>query len=553
MRKNYVSFAICFLFILSAASASGQATFSLIQNIMQAKCGNAGCHGGGSASVFDVDASAADLYNSLVNVPAVNAAAAEKGNKIADPGHPYNSFLLRKIGSNNFDPFITIDAAERGSHPFPLQNAEIELIRQWIIAGAQDHTAGKVVDYDLLQDYYANGGMPFIPVPPAPAAGKGLQVRMGPIFLAPNTEVEFMKKEFLNNTDELVISRMDGYMTSRSHHLLLFKFENSDADNYRQGIRKVPLEGIPFNGGQLTGAWQDDGEMKLPYGTAFKWQPRTSLDFDYHVTNVGNSQILPADFYLNVYNYEEVLEPVEMLAQLVNNSFLFLFEGDNVRTEDHIPGGGDRNIWLITSHTHKFGTDYDIYLRNPDGTKGEQIYEGYSNIDHTFNQGTYSWEHPPVRRFEYPLKKFNGNYGLIYETRWNVTGPCTLPFGACVSFGMTTADEMMLFTYLYTKSDVPEDPTGVEDVLQIADFSVAPNPFTESTRIDFSIASPAAVKLEVFDMLGKKIGTIRDGQLGAGYYSAEINSDMVGNKSGVYFVTLSLDGNKLATRKISKL
>lgn len=551
MRKINLLSAICCLFVLNASSVSGQATFSLIQNIMQAKCGNAGCHGGGSAMVFDVDATTADLYNSLVNIPAANVAAAEKGNKIVDPGHPYNSFLLRKIGSNNFDPFITIDAAERGSHPFPLQNDEIELIRQWIIAGAQ--VTGTVVDYQLLQNYYTNGGMPFIPVPPAPSAGKGFQVRMGPIFLAPNEEVEFMKKEFLNNTDELVISRMDGYMTSRSHHLLLFKFENSDADNYRQGTRKVPLEGFPFNGGQLTGAWQDDGEMKLPYGTAFRWQPRTSLDFDYHVTNVGNSQILPADFYLNVYHYEDDLEPVEMLAQLVNNTALLLFEGDNVRTEDHIPGGGDRNIWLITSHTHKFGTDYDIYLRNSDGTKGEQIYEGYSNIDHTFNQGSYSWEHPPVRRFEYPLKKFNGNYGLIYETRWNVTGPCTLPFGACVSFGMTTADEMMLFTYLYTKSDIPEEPTAVEDVFETAKFSVAPNPFGQSARIDFAIDRPAAVKIEVFDMLGKKLNTVTDGQLVSGTYSKEISSAMVGNTPGVYFVTLSLDGNKLATRKISKL
>ena len=564
MKKVYPSLATCCIALLFSLNGFGQnqSTFSTIQSIMKTNCGAAGCHGSGDAQIFDVDASSSDLYNTLVNVPAVNTAAAEKGNKIVDPGHPYNSFLLRKIGSNNFDPYIKMDAAEKNGHPSPLQNAEIELIRQWILAGALEF--GTAVDYDLLQDYYTTGGIEFIPIPPAPPQGKGFQLRMGPIFLAPNAEVEYMKKEFLNNSEELIVGGLDGYMTSLSHHLLLFKYEVNEADNYREGARRVPVEGFPFNGGQLTGAWQDDGQMELPYGTAFKWAPNTSLDFDYHITNKGQDEILPADFYLNVFYYENSIEPVEMLAELINKTDLFLSQGINHRTDTHIPDRNPanpeetRNIWLITSHTHKFGTDYDIYLRNPDGSTGEQIYEGFFNSNYTANQGVYDWEHPSIRKFEYPLKKFKAKDGLIFETTWDVTSctsgfPCSL--GGCVCFGLTTDDEMMLFTYLYTKTDIPSDPnaTAIPEIFAINNFSVYPNPFGESTRVDYAIDKASRVKVEVFDVLGKKLNAVTDEQLPAGKYSEEINSGLIGNSSGIYVVTLSLDGNKLATRKITKL
>lgn len=542
------------ILISCGASAQTVSTFSLVQNIIQANCSASGCHGGGSANVFDAEAAADDLYDALVGVDAVNPVAAAKGNKIVDPGHPYNSFLLRKIGSNNFDPYIKIEAAERNGHPFPLQNAEIELIRQWIIAGAPQ--TGAVVDYPLLQDYYTNGGEEFIPVPTPPAAGKGFQLRMGPIFLAPNDEVEFMKKENLKNPESIKISAMDGYMTLKSHHLLLFKSEQND--NFRQGLRRVPFEGFPFNGGRLTGAWQDDGLLDLPAGTAFTWEPYTTLDFDYHITNRGSSQILPADFYLNVYYYDTPDEPIEMIAELINKTDLFLSLGDNFVSDVHIPNRlstdpEHRNIWLITSHTHKFGTDFDIYIRNPDGSKGEKIYEGFYDPEYRFDQGYYDWSHPAIRKFPVPLKKFRADDGLIFEARYNVTA-CTSPFPCnvlgCVCFGLTTESEMMLFTYLYTKEDIP---TGIEEVGGAQDFSVRPNPLSEAAEISYSLHKAAHVKVEVFDVLGKKVGTLVDKRLAAGTYSDEFDTEALGNNTGIYFVTLSLDDNKLATRKITKL
>ncbi len=550
MRRSFAQFALLTAFALIASTGYSQSTFSTVRSLMQAKCATSGCHDGSVVGAFNATVSANDLYSALVNVAPENTVAEQKGNKLVDAGHPYNSFLLRKVAGVDFDAFMTLDAGESDSkHEYNsttplLEKYEIELIRQWIIEGAPE--SGTPVNYQQLQDYYNNGGTAFIPVPEAPPAVKGIQLRMGPIFLDPNEEIEVIKKERVRNNSVLKVAGMDGYMTSRSHHLLLFKFDD-DGRSEREGTRTVPFEGQPFNNGTLTGAWQDDGQMELPKGTAFIWQSDLVLDFDYHITNKGNSQILPADFYLNVYYYEDQKPPIEMHAELVNVVALVLFEGQNTRTRTHEPGSGDRYIWLMTSHTHKFGTDYDIYLRNSDGSQGEQIYEGFYDVDYTFNQGFYDWEHPPIRTFE-PLKKFNGNDGLIYETKWNVVGQ------PLVTFGLTTNEEMQLFTYMYTKEEVPTTPTtGVGDDLSVNNsMTVYPNPFQNSTSIRYSIEKASDVKMEVFDVLGKKVTTVLDESLAAGEHSTRIGTENL-KVSGVYFVTLTVDGQVVGTRKITML
>jgi len=537
------------LFPLSLSAQSSGSTFTTVQSILQANCSAAGCHGGGDARIFDVDASPADLYNALVNVPAVNPVAAAKGNLLVDPGHPYNSFLLRKTAGNSFDPFIQIEETERSSHPaLTLPDYDIELIRQWILAGAQE--TGAVVNYQLLKDYYNNGGLDFIPVPQAPDAGKGFQVRMGPIFLAPNDEAEYMKKEHLKNPGTLIVSEMAAKMSWESHHLLLFKF-NGSGSGEREGLRKVPFQAFPFNGNAyLTGAWQNDGDYKLPEGTAYYWTPGAVLDFDFHVKNYSQTEILPADFYLNVYYNQETTPPIEMYSELQNEIALALNPGENFesRTDNF---NEDRYIYMLSSHTHKYGTDYDIFIRNPDGTKGDQIYEGFYDEEYRFNQGYYDYQHPPIRYFPNLLKV---SHGLIFETRWNITGPCTSPLQPlfCITFGMTTDDEMMLFYYNYTTEPL-KTATGIKPEEATGSLSVYPNPVSEASRITYHLEQAASVKVEVVDVTGKRLETVTEENQYAGNHALTVGMALTGKAPGIYFLTLTANGNKVSTAKITKL
>lgn len=530
------------LFSFLPVTSFGQSTFETVQTIMQASCAASGCHDGSNSATFSVNVPATDLYNELIDIAPANTTASAKGNKLVDPGHPYNSFLLRKVGSNGFDAYIQIEDNERSGHPATaIADYDIELIRQWIMAGAPE--SGTAVDYQLLQDYYTQGGLDFIPVPSAPNPSEGFQLRMGPIFLAPQAEYEYMKKEKLHNTDMLKVRQANGYMAWESHHMLLFK--QSGSNSATQGLRRVPFQATPFDGNsQLTAAWQDDGDFVLPEGTALYWEPNTVLDFDYHIKNYNQTEILPADFYLNVY-YSNEPSPIEMHAALENNLALVLFQGENTRTATHIPGGSEtRYLYLITSHTHKYGTDYDIFLRNPDGTKGEQIYEGFYNTDYTFNQGFYNWNHPAIRYFT-DLKPFKAGDGLIYETKWDVAEPL-------VTFGLTTDGEMMLFTYMYTTEKVAT--TGVKNVHSSqADFSIHPNPVQDAAKITFELAENADVKIELFDMLGKKMSTLFEGEAAAGSHSQIINADDLAAEAGIYLVKLTVDGKNISTQKITRL
>ena len=67
-----------------------------------------------------------------------------------------------------------------------------------------------------------------------------------------------------------------------------------------------------------------------------------------------------------------------------------------------------------------------------------------------------------------------------------------------------------------------------------------PNPFTQATTIPYQLSESADVTLEVYDMLGRKIGTLVDKQQSSGQYEVNVNQSKVGQSlsSGVYIYRL---------------
>jgi hypothetical protein len=67
-----------------------------------------------------------------------------------------------------------------------------------------------------------------------------------------------------------------------------------------------------------------------------------------------------------------------------------------------------------------------------------------------------------------------------------------------------------------------------------------PNPFTQTTTIPYQLSESADVTLEVYDMLGRKIGTLVDKQQSSGQYEVNVNQSKVGQSlsSGVYIYRL---------------
>jgi hypothetical protein len=86
-----------------------------------------------------------------------------------------------------------------------------------------------------------------------------------------------------------------------------------------------------------------------------------------------------------------------------------------------------------------------------------------------------------------------------------------------------------------------------------ADFALGqnyPNPFNPTTIIDYRLPTSGYVKLKVYDLLGKEIGTLIDGRQRAGYHSVTFNAYNL--PSGVYFYELNA-GGKTYLRKMELL
>ena len=60
-----------------------------------------------------------------------------------------------------------------------------------------------------------------------------------------------------------------------------------------------------------------------------------------------------------------------------------------------------------------------------------------------------------------------------------------------------------------------------------------PNPFNPSTKIKFDIPNATIVNLTVYDITGKEVETLVDGNLNAGTYDVEFTAENL--SSGIYF------------------
>ncbi len=431
-------------------SVSAQSNFTTIYNIFQTKC--ISCHGGATPQGgLNLTGTETDVYNRIVEVAPNNATAVAKGDMRIDKGYPERSFLLRKV-AHGLSSDLELTAGEGNAMPngqTKLPDHEIELIRQWILYDAKQ--TGNDVNYQRLIDYYTTGGRPKIIQPTPPAAGQGFQVHFGPVFWAPNEEKEFFKKHDPKIPQDLEVYRIEVVMNAESHHYILRRFTGNSQDNWIDGL--VPFTFNAFSSGKdFLNAWQSPDDLELPLGTGFFWDQNTVLDLNYHLKNY-HSEIMPGEVYMNVYTRPRSTATVEMKAELIPNLAIFIPNNNQVITiSDRVTRSGQTwNIWMLASHTHKYGIDYDIFQSNSNGSKGNQLYEGFYDFDYTFNQGFYDWSHPPIRRFS-PLVPVNMSNGLIHEAKWRNNGPNS------VTWGFTTNEEMMLIYVQYTTQSVNYKP-----------------------------------------------------------------------------------------------
>ncbi len=93
---------------------------------------------------------------------------------------------------------------------------------------------------------------------------------------------------------------------------------------------------------------------------------------------------------------------------------------------------------------------------------------------------------------------------------------------------------------------------NTEIIPELLAFNIFPNPFKEATRISYQLTEDANVSLSLNGVAGNSIRVIQKEQTQkAGQYTFELNTDELGLKPGLYFLSLIVNG-KVYSKKIIK-
>lgn len=183
--------------------------------------------------------------------------------------------------------------------------------------------------------------------------------------------------------------------------------------------------------------------------------------------------------------------------------------------------------------------------------------DGKLNIDSTVVIGAFV--NGDCRGFAQPMKTKQGH--TYFLTMFGNSSGENVGFKVLINNKLYEATESLVFEPNQVYGSVSQPYSVHIDVQTVSGiapnvanqftlFQNNPNPFNERTTVNFSLSSYTDVKLELFDVLGKRVKILAYGKFPTGNYETDINGSIL--KSGIYFCVLRTSfGTK--TIKISKI
>jgi hypothetical protein len=151
------------------------------------------------------------------------------------------------------------------------------------------------------------------------------------------------------------------------------------------------------------------------------------------------------------------------------------------------------------------------------------------------------------------------NYSFEIEPTQNFKNSeeITHPMSEIAKAGLTALNTHRMNSEGTPRFELLIAATGIDGLTELGavpeDFTLAqnyPNPFNPTTVISYQLPVNSEVRLEVYDMLGRNVATLVNGQVSAGRHT--INFDARNLSSGVYLYRL-VAGSQIMTKKLTIL
>ncbi len=120
-----------------------------------------------------------------------------------------------------------------------------------------------------------------------------------------------------------------------------------------------------------------------------------------------------------------------------------------------------------------------------------------------------------------------------WELQFRLTGTSEVPHQQNVNVGH--------FSYSTVDIESEEVDYGNLDIT-----GIYPNPARDDIQISFNLSGSSSYELELYDLLGTRIETIREGLLVRGFHSVSFNISSI--PTGAYYIVLSADGQKITEK-----
>jgi photosystem II stability/assembly factor-like uncharacterized protein len=98
--------------------------------------------------------------------------------------------------------------------------------------------------------------------------------------------------------------------------------------------------------------------------------------------------------------------------------------------------------------------------------------------------------------------------------------------------------------------EIGDPTTSVEEILEAYEVKNYPNPFTNSTRLSFSLTEKSSIFAQLYDVNGRVISTLINNQEGAGTHTYDVNTSNL--ESGVYFCRLKINESEKTFKWVKK-